>query len=187
MVRRLSKRAPVQITSRPDQPLDGEPEMSFAMFQRWLEADGTLSWAALGAEFERAGDTCRRYADKWRWHQRLKLIRAMTKDPIEAPVKPSKPATKALKPDTIQERLEAALDVAEGSFAEAEHLHRTLFAVASEAASRLTPDDVKSISELRQVVQLTGELAKAKSDLAQSINGIEELAKAVQQVRRRQS
>lgn len=187
MARRLSKRAPVQITSRPDERLDGEPEMAFAMFHRWLEAEGTLSWAALGAEFERAGDTCRRYADKWRWHQRLKLIRAIRKDPAGAPPKPAKPATKALKPDTIQQRIEAALDVAEGSFKEAEHLHRTLFAIASEAASRLTPDDVKSISELRQVVQLTGELAKAKSDLAQSINGIEELAKAVQQVRRRQA
>ena len=161
--------------------------MAFAMFQRWLQADGTLSWAALGAEFERAGDTCRRYADKWRWHQRLQLIRAINKEPAEAPATPAKPATKALKPDTVQKRIEAALEVAEGSFAEAEHLHRTLFAVASEAASQLTPEDVKSISELRQVVQLTAELAKAKSDLAQSINGIEELAKAVQQVRRRQS
>jgi len=186
-VRRLSKRAPVQITSRPDQPLNGEPDMAFAIFQRWLEADGTLSWAALGAEFERAGDTCRRYADKWHWRQRLKLIRAIKQDPAEAPVKLAKPPTKALNPDTVQRRIEAVLDVAEGSFAEVEHLHRTLFAVASEAASRLTPDDVKSISELRQVVQLTGELARAKSDLAQSIHGIEELAKAVQQVRRRQS
>ena len=161
--------------------------MAFAMFQRWLQADGTLSWAALGAEFERAGDTCRRYADKWRWQQRLQLIRAINKKPAEAPPTPAKPATKALKPDTVQQRIEAALEVAEGSFKEAEHLHRTLFAVASEAASRLTPDDVRSISELRQVVQLTGELAKAKSDLAQSINGIEELAKCLQQVRRRQS
>ena len=94
----FSRKANTRINSRPDHPLDGEPEMVFAMFQRWLEADGTLSWAALGAEFERAGDTCRRYADIWRWQQRLQLIRAINKEPAEEPAKPAKPATKALSP-----------------------------------------------------------------------------------------
>ena len=98
----FSRKANTRINSHPDQPLAGEPPMAFAMFQRWLQADGTLSWAALGAEFERAGDTCRRYADEWRWHQRLQLIRAINKESAEAPPTPAKPAAKALKPDTVQ-------------------------------------------------------------------------------------
>ena len=77
--------------------------------------------------------------------------------------------------------------MAEHSYQEAASLHKRLYAVAKNAAEKLTADDIRSITELRQVVQLTSDLAKTKTDLSSHIAGIQELAKAVQKIRKKRA
>ena len=87
--------------------------------------------------------------------------------------------------DPVVLRIENALDVAERAYREASSLHKQLFAVATEAVNNITAEDIKSISELRSIVQLTTELAKTRTELSNSINGIEALSRSVMKLRRR--
>ena len=191
MMRRYSRKPPIQITGNPLSQQQGEPDTAYQMFQFWIAADGNRSNAEIALKFGKQVDTPRRYASHWRWHDRLELIKAARKEhpalvvPTEAPEKALE-APKAASPlDPITLRIESALDVAERAYSEASCLHKRLYSVAKTAADSLTANDIKSIAELRQIVQLTTELGKVKTDLSSHIAGIEELAKAVHKLRKR--
>ena len=182
--RRLSKKPPLQINANPISRQQGEPPIAYQLFQHWIAADGNRSFAELAVEFEKKPDTVRRYATQWRWSDRLELLKAAREEPAQL-VTPTQSETSRLDPIAL--RIESALEVAEHSYQEAASLHKRLYAVAKNAAENLTADDIRSITELRQVVQLTSDLAKTKTDLSSHINGIEELAKAVQKIRKKRA
>ena len=191
MTRILSKRRPIQINSDPLSQQKGGPESAYQMFLTWAEADGRRSFAEIALKYAKKADTPRRYSTQWRWHDRLQLIQAARGENPAQVVPDSDPqddledAVKGAPMDPVVLRIENTLDVAERAYREASALHKQLFAVASEAATNLTAQDIKSISELRSIVQLTTELAKTRTELSSNINGIEELAKAVSKLRRR--
>ena len=180
MARTLSKRRPIQINSDPLSQQKGEPESAYQMFLSWIEADGRRSFAEIALKYAKKADTPRRYSSQWRWHDRLQLIRRQRGKPCSGgafsdPQEDLEDAVNGAQIDPVVLRIENALDVAERAYREASALHKQLFAVASEAATNLTAQDIKSISELRSIVQLTTELAKTRTELSSNINGIEEL------------
>lgn len=191
MGRALSKQPPLQISANPIARQEGEPPIAYELFQHWIAADGNRSFAEIAVSFEKKPDTVRRYAATWRWGDRLELLKAARNEPSPLVTAEGNPTRELEQPttnsrlDPIAIRIESALEVAEHSYQEAASLHKRLFAVAKTAAENLTADDIRSITELRQVVQLTSDLAKTKTDLSSHINGIEELAKAVQRLRKK--
>ena len=193
MTRTLSKRRPIQINSDPLSQQKGEPQSAYEMFLTWVEADGRRSFAEIALKYAKKADTPRRYSTQWRWHDRLQLIQAARGEnpaqvvPVSDAQDDLEDAVNGAPIDPVVLRIENALDVAERAYREASALHKQLFAVASEAATNLTAQDIKSIAELRSIVQLTTELAKTRTELSSNINGIEELAKAVSKLRRRRS
>ena len=193
MARTLSKQRPIQINSDPLSQQKGEPQSAYEMFLSWVEADGRRSFAEIALKYAKKADTPRRYSTQWRWHDRLQLIQAARGEnpaqvvPVSDAQDDLEDAVNGAPIDPVVLRIENALDVAERAYREASALHKQLFAVASEAATNLTAQDIKSISELRSIVQLTTELAKTRTELSSNINGIEELAKAVSKLRRRRS
>ena len=190
-MRRYSRKPPIQITGNPLSQQQGEPTTAYEMFQFWVAADGNRSNAEIALKFGKQADTPRRYASQWRWHDRLELIKAARNEhpALVVPTGASQEALEAPKTasslDPITLRIESALDVAERAYSEASCLHKRLYSVAKTAADSLTASDIKSIAELRQIVQLTTELGKVKTDLSSHIAGIEELAKAVHKLRKR--
>jgi hypothetical protein len=159
----------------------------------WIESDGRYSFGEIAHKFGKKTDTPRRYSTQWRWHDRLHLIQATSgeaiaqSDSISVPQKGSEEAVNSAPTYPVILRIENALDVAERAYREASSLHKQLFSVATAATKNLKPEDIKSISELRSIIQLTTELAKTQTELSSNINGIEELAKAVSKLRRKRS
>ena len=183
-MRKFSRKPPKTITSKPDERIKEEPELAFEMFKVYLLSNGELSFAEIGSKFNRKADTVRRYSGQWRWKDRLQLHQALNNAP-ETPAEAPTSAVKPTKADQVIQRIESVLEVSEASFKEASDIHRRLFDVAQQAANRLSADDIQSISELSQIVKLTTDLSKVKSELTAEIAGVQELARAVNSIRKK--